>query len=367
MKILYDHQIFTQQKYGGISRYFFELIRRFGGGVNSCEVATLFSDNAYYNKVFNPQLNKILPTFDFIGKPKITRSLNFGKSIIKVKNGNFDVFHPTYYNDYFLKSIGNKPFVVTFYDMIHEKFGDQYSELSNDKQAFEFKKSVAQRANKIIAISKTTKNDIIEIYGIDEEKIDVVYLGNSLEMNIGDTYKFVDENYILFVGNRSIYKNFVGFVTAISSLLINNNLKLVCAGGGDFSPSEIDFIHKMGMKENIILIKNINDEILSNLYRNALFFVFPSLYEGFGIPVLESFASACPILLSNGGSLPEVGGDAALYFDPTDAHSIYTATDQLINDMALREALVQKGTTRLSKFSWDNTFKETLNVYESLV
>lgn len=366
MKILFDHQIFTQQRYGGISRYFFELIKRFDNVNDSCKVGTLFTDNAYYNRDFNPKLNRFIPDVNFKGKGRITKSLNIRKSIGEVKKGNFDVFHPTYYNDYFLNYIGNKPFVVTFYDMIHEKFAHQYSELSDDVATYEFKRTLAHKANRIIAISETTKNDIINIYGIEKEKIDVIYLGNSLESNASDLNQLVEEDYILFVGNRSLYKNFEGFVTVISSLLIENKLKLVCAGGGDFSPSELDFINKMHLNNTIILIKKIDDRILSNLYKNALFFAFPSLYEGFGIPVLESFASACPALLSNGGSLPEIGGDSAVYFDVNNEDSLYQAVSNLINNQQLREELREKGNKRLQHFSWDNTFNDTLGVYNKI-
>lgn len=367
MKILFDHQIFTHQQYGGISRYFFELIKKFDNVNNSCNVATLFTDNAYYNKSFNPKLNRILPDANFRGKSKITKNLNVRKSVSEIKNGNFDIFHPTYYNDYFLKNIGNKPFVVTFYDMIHEKFANTYSELSNDLLTCQFKKILAQKASRIIAISETTKNDIIDIYGIDKEKIDVVYLGNSLANDINEVDKIIEEDYILFIGNRLLYKNFEGFVTVVAPLLIENNLKLVCGGGGEFSLDEVEFINRMSLWKQIILIKKIDDKILSNLYKNALFFAFPSLYEGFGIPVLEAFASSCPALLSNGGSLPEIGGDAAVYFDINDQDSLYKSASNLINSHQLREELREKGNKRLPNFSWDNTFRNTLSVYNKII
>ena len=367
MKILFDHQIFTQQRYGGISRYFFELIKRFDTVNNSCKVATLYTDNAYYNKNFNHDLNRILPEGNFRGKSRITSLLNARKSILEINRGNFDVFHPTYYNDYFLRNIGEKPFVVTFYDMIHEKFANEYPELSNDISTYQFKKSVAERANRIIAISETTKNDIVDIYGIKKEKIDVVYLGNSLVNNLDDLDTIIQGDYILFVGNRNLYKNFNRFLTVASNLLLSNNLKLVCAGGGAFLNDEIEFIKNMGLKASIILVEKIDDKILSNLYKNALFFVFPSLYEGFGIPVLESFACNCPTLLSNGGSLPEIGGDGALYFDVNDDESLYKSISTLIDDESLRNELCEKGSNRMQYFSWDNTFNDTLNVYNKII
>ena len=367
MKILYDHQIFTQQQYGGISRYFFELVRNFDGIQNSCEVATLYSNNAYYNDEFNPQLNKFLPKSHFKGKTRITNYLNKKKSLDELKKENFNVFHPTYYDDYFLSNIKNKPFVVTFYDMIHEKFCNQFESLKLDTKLFDNKRRLLERANKIIAISETTKKDIIEIFDVDENMIDVVYLGSSLENLSIINEKIIKEDYILFVGNRSIYKNFNFFISSVADLLLQSHLKLVCAGGGDFTIEEEKLIASLGLENLVISKKIINDDVLSNFYKHALFFVFPSLYEGFGIPVLEAFACDCPILLSDGGSLKEVGGDAALYFDPTNEYSLRNAINELIGDESLRKNLKQKAKIRLNEFSWNKTFDETLEVYKSIM
>lgn len=367
MNILYDHQIFTQQRFGGISRYFFELINRFDGIENSCDVGAIYSDNAYYNETVNSKLNRFLPQSDFRGKNRITSYLNQKKSLKDLKNGDFNVFHPTYYSDYFVKKIKDKPFVVTFYDMIHEKFSDQFKELKMDDKIFDNKKLLLENSSKVIAISETTKNDIIQFFGVDSSKIEVVYLGNSLQnYDIGNK-RLINDDYILFVGNRSIYKNFDFFITSIAQLLIDNNLKLVCAGGGNFSQEEDSLLKKLKLTDVVIFKKILNDDILANYYSHALFFCFPSLYEGFGIPVLEAFACGCPALLSKGGSLIEVGGDAAIYFDPTNADSLRKATNELISNQFLRNSLKEKGYARLNEFSWDKTFQDHLDIYKTVV
>ena len=117
----------------------------------------------------------------------------------------------------------------------------------------------------------------------------------------------------------------------------------------------------------MIYKKIISDEILANYYQHALFFCFPSLYEGFGIPVLEAFACGCPVLLSNGGALPEIGGDAVLYFNPYDEQSLYEAFEILLFNEALRSELRIKGYSRIKNFSWDKTYMETLSVYNSIL
>jgi glycosyltransferase involved in cell wall biosynthesis len=367
MKILYDHQIFTYQQYGGISRYFYELISRFDDCYNTCDVATLYSSNAYYNEKHNSKLNKYLPDYQFRGKERIKSNFNIRKSLNEVKKGDFDVFHPTYYDDYFLDRINDKPFVVTFYDMIHEKFSNQFETLKSDTKIYENKKRLLSSSSKIIAISETTKNDIMEFFDVDASKIDVVYLGNSLQnFDIGNI-PLVEDDYILFVGNRGNYKNFDFFVSAIVQFLIDTNLKLICAGGGEFTIHEQTLIQKLKLENHVVFKRISSDNVLANYYAHALFFCFPSLYEGFGIPILESFACGCPSLLSNGGSLPEIGGEAALYFDPTNAESLRKAVEELINCSVLRKNLKEKGFERLKQFSWDTTFYQTLEVYKSVV
>lgn len=366
MKILYDHQTFTLQEFGGISRYFYELIKRYDGVNNSCKVSVSVTNNSYLNKDTYPAAHSFFPNKRIKGKIKMMNLINQRNSVGKLKKADFDVFHPTYYDNYFLKRIGNKPFVVTFLDMIHEKFSSQYSEIRDDNIYLQ-KKILLESATKVIAISESTKRDIMDIFNVTGENIDVVYLGNSLDNNaLNDTPIFA-EPYILFVGHRSMYKNFLMFLRTIPDLLLNYDLKLVCAGGGQFSEYEKKIISELGLTDRVIFKGFRDDRDLSALYSNALCFVFPTLYEGFGIPVLEAFACNCPIVCSNGGSLPEVAGDAAVYFSPDDQVSMYKAINEVISSASLRQSLIQKGAERLKQFSWDKTYSQTLDVYKSII
>jgi glycosyltransferase involved in cell wall biosynthesis len=366
MRILYDHQTFTNQQFGGISRYFFELIRRFDGEKNSCEVGMCLSNNAYYNKGVNTNLSTFYPETHFRGKSRIIKYFNQKSSVKNINCGDYDIFHPTYYDTYFLDYIVDRPFVVTFHDMIHEKFSNDFEDFKIDnKIIYNNKKILLEKSKKIIAVSETTKQDIIEIFGVEENKIDVVYHGNSLLPT--ENNSIIIGPYILFVGNRGLYKNFSFFITTIFHYLLKNNLKLVCAGGGDFTLNELELISSLGISTNIVYKKLTSDEILANYYKHALFFCFPSLYEGFGIPVLESFACGCPVLLSNAGSLPEIGGDSVLYFNPNDKHSLDFAFNKILFDEDLRSKLKIKGYSRLKYFSWDKTYQDHLKVYESIL
>jgi glycosyltransferase involved in cell wall biosynthesis len=368
MRVLYDYQAFTIQNYGGISRYFSELIKRFPYEDSTCDIGILFSNNVNYSPNFIPRTLNFLPDLKFKGKVKILSKINEIVTSKCIKKNDFDLFHPTYYNANFINKLENKPFVITIYDLIHEKLSQEFPEFKNDHVLLKNRKSLLEKSSKIIAISDTTKKDIIDLYGIDSTKIEVIHLGNSFVVN--DRSKFnrlINYDYILFVGNRSYYKNFEFFIETIADLLINYNLKLVCAGGGDFSLTELNLISFLGLNNSVISKSIISDDILQNYYENAILFCFPSLYEGFGLPVLESFASRCPVLLSNRGSLPEIGGDAAIYFDPYDKQSLYVSTNSLITDENFRKTLVTRGSLRVKKFTWENTFKQTLELYKNVV
>jgi glycosyltransferase involved in cell wall biosynthesis len=176
------------------------------------------------------------------------------------------------------------------------------------------KEIVIQNADAIIAISESTKKDIINIYDVDSSVIDVIHLASSLDSVELSKGLALPARYIVFVGNRSVYKNFNFFIRSVSLLLLNNrDLHIVCAGGTTFDRGELDLLKGLGIFGQVHHYP-INDSILRTIYSRAELFVFPSLYEGFGIPMLEAFGVGCPVAASRSSSLPEVGGDAARYF-----------------------------------------------------
>jgi glycosyltransferase involved in cell wall biosynthesis len=366
MRILYDHQIFTSQKYGGISRYFYELINKFSR-TDGMDIKTplIFSNNHYISDSEIVRHWQFFPNYEFKGKQRLMMPFNKMASIQQLKKQNFDLFHPTYYDPYFLNYIGNKPFVLTVYDMIHEKFSDLFS--PNDPTT-QNKRLLVEKASKIIAISESTKKDLMELFGTEESKIKVVYLGNSMLLEHTATLTInIPDKYILFVGSRFGYKNFDRFFEAISHLLQKNkNLSLVCAGGGAFKSTDLIRFESLGILDQIHQY-DLDDSTLSLLYKHAEVFVFPSLYEGFGIPILESFACNCPLACSNTSSLPEIAGNGAEYFDPYNAESIRKAVQNILENNNLRAQLIQNGTERLKEFSWEKTAIETKKVYEEVL
>ena len=366
MKVFYDHQIFTEQKHGGISRYFFELMNRFNYQNGKAISSTVFSNNEYLRFSSKALPIPFFPKNQFRGKARFMNLVNKSNSERIIRKGEYEVFHPTFYDSYFLKLIGNKPFVLTVHDLINEKFINQFEYLKLEEKITNDKHLLMRYASKIIAVSETTKNDIAEYYQIDKNKIEVIYHGNSLFKKSDTEDAIFKFEYVLFVGKRSMYKNFLFTLKSIHELLKQYKIKFLCYGGGDFSLEEDELIKSLELKDHVILVRQDDDRTLQNLYSNALFFIFPSMYEGFGIPLLEAFGCGCPVLSSTGGALKEVGEDAAVYFDPFDSQSLYNMFLQMIGSAEIRMQCVERGKSRLGIFSWDKTFSNTLDVYKTL-
>ena len=361
MKILYDQQIFSLQEYGGISRYFNELIKGIKQTPNTVLIDGKFSNNIYLPRLKRGTI-KILPGFDFSYRNILLFYLNKMFDSENLKQGNFDILHATYYQPYFLNSLKGKPYVITVYDMTHEMYRKQCKGLA--KKTLEYKQKTICRANKIIAISKNTKKDLIRLYGIQDDRIEVVYLGNPLEGVTPHKVKALPEKYLLFVGNRDGYKNFNIFIEAIEPILKNNKeLFLVCAGGRKFSKNEQRMFSKLLITSQVKQINFGSDNELAYIYSKAFVYILPSLYEGFGMTALEAFSMGCPVVASNTSSIPEVCGKAVVYVNPKNAGSIKNGVLKIMSNDDLRRDLIKLGFKQMKKYSWKNTVRQTLKIY----
>jgi glycosyltransferase involved in cell wall biosynthesis len=372
MKVLYDHQIFELQNIGGISRYFAELIKH----NPSAQFSLKYSDNIYLGDMYFKNYNllakdyeymKFLSGYNFRRKEGLFRyykkfflrnktNMELSKKIIKKTD--FTVFHPTYYDPYFLSYLNCKPFVLTIHDMIHELFPQYFAGDITSQN----KKVLIDKANRIITVSETTKNDLLKFYPDVESKIKVIYHGFSGETITEFKTK---EGYLLFTGSRGGYKNFDLFIKAVTPLLKEYDLELICVGY-PFEKKEIDLLEYFDIS-NRVICRLVSDEELISLYARAVAFVFPSLYEGFGIPVLEAFAAGCPAILSNTSSLPEIGGCGAVYFDPYSTDNIRTVIERVITSETLQKELIKNGKEQVKKFSWEKCAGETMSVYNTAI
>lgn len=380
MKVLYDYQIFSKQKYGGISRCFVELYKHLPDACKAT-IAVRETENVYARELggVNPlgyQYDHFLSTRHFWGKGhlhlwadylkriKYYPDYNKNYSIYLLQKGQYDVFHPTYFDDYFLPYLNGTPFVLTIHDMIPELYPQYFS---GDDVQIVMKRKLAPMASAIVAVSENTKKDVMRILNVPEEKIHVVYHGSSLPIGIGD--KIYDFPYFLFVGERGLYKNFVPFMRAIEPLLKKyESLHVVCTGRA-FSQEEESMMVEYGVKDRFVSCWVKNDNVLYSLYHNALCFVYPSEYEGFGIPILEAFQADCPVLLNNASCFPEIAGDAAFYFDMNSNDSNLAEQLERLLSMSSEEKthLLSKQRKRLSKYSWEDSAKKMDDVYQSVI
>ncbi len=361
MRVLFDHQAFTLQVYGGISRYFAELIKN---APPDLEIKTQVPySNNFYLKELQPETKPFFAEKNFKGKLPLFRQINNHKSKKTLKKGDFDLLHPGYYAPYFLKHIGKKPFVLTVHDMTHELYPEAFSKF--DKTA-QWKQLLMKKANHIIAVSENTKQDILRFSKIEAHKISVIWHGFYNNKKQAQEVKPINMPFLLYVGSRTAYKNFDNFIKAF--ILLKKEfptLHLMCTGNA-FSEKEKSFFAEKNISESVVQIR-ASDSELSWLYQNAEAFIFPSFYEGFGIPVLEAFANNCPAILSHTAALKEVGGNACAYFSPENIEDIKATIKSVISDEKLRFVMQKKGAKRLKLFSWQKTAIETAKIYREIL
>lgn len=372
MKIAYDPQIFRLQTYGGISRYICEIASRIAKepGVQ-VSIAAPMHINAYLKHVppgivsgFSaPKVNHFKSNY-----PRLAlKGVGILLGDLMLRGMSLDVLHETYYSPYRLGPQRVRR-VLTIYDMIHEKFASSFHH--SDKTA-RHKALAAERADHVICISESTRRDAVEILGLPPDKTSVIYLGFDLMNAAGaSTQEWVlptNKPFLLYVGNRGGYKNFSRLLEAYgASQQLKVEYKLICFGGGAFQPDELGKIRALGLEEGQVMQFGGDDQLLARLYKGASAFIYPSLYEGFGIPPLEAMAHACPVVCSNTSSIPEVVGDAGEYFDPVDIESMRAAVERVVGSDSHRELLIEKGYRRLKAFSWDRCASETLDIYKKL-
>jgi len=293
----------------------------------------------------------------------------------KLKNYKLDVFFsPTHY----LPLYTGVPSVISILDVSYLYFPNLFKK----KDLYQLKLwggYSIKKAKKIITISNSSKNDIIKMYGVNSDKVSVVYPGIKIQnsefkiQNMEELKKKfgISSPYILFVGTLQPRKNIIRLIEAFSKLKDlrskTEDLSLVIVGKKGWQFEDIlNAPKKYNVENRVKFLDSVTDEDLPGIYKNALCFCLPSLYEGFGLPILEAMQYGCPVATSNVSSLPEAGGEAALYFNPEDVDDIVRVLGLMIKDERLRNEMVKNGYEQVKKFSWDKTAKETIKVLEEV-
>ncbi|MDP2030657.1 MAG: glycosyltransferase family 1 protein [Thiobacillus sp.] len=369
MKVAFDQQVFLLQEYGGISRYICSLAKHLSmmPDVDARVIAPLHFNRNLDALQEVPGKGMLLPKVN----PKLFRLVVLvSKYLARLSINRFspEIVHETYFSfdDYLPRGAKR---VLTIYDMIHERYaaGFDCSHMTSGP-----KKAAALRADHVICISENTRRDLIELCGVAEEKTSVVYLGVDEEFLAAGMEQAAEAPtrppFLLYVGSRDGYKNFKLFVKAFgSSDYLRENFSIICFGGGPLQANELSDAAAFGLRPGQLQHRSGSDKVLAQLYRQAVALVYPSLYEGFGIPPLEAMAVGCPVISSNTSSLPEVVGDAGEYFDPNSQEAMTAAIEHVLQSPSRREELVARGRQQCAKFSWEKCAQETMAVYRGLM
>ena len=352
IKIRYDNQIFLEQEYGGISRYFTELIAHLGV-YNRCsvEVGRWLSVNRYRIDASAVQVDG-LPSCVW---PKGDRfRLMAGRMLdaLGVRGSDADILHCTYFR---LPPATKARVVTTVYDCIPELFPHEPLDPFIAR-----KRQQALRADLVVCISQTTADDLMRLHGIPRERIRVIHLASSIAEEPAKR-SLHDRPYLLHVGQRGWYKNFAILKSAYErDPALHSQVDLVCFGGPPLAASEIPANGR---------IRHLTggDATLATLYRHAVALVYPSLYEGFGIPPLEAWQYGCPVMHCGGGAIPEVVGGAGLQLDGYDAEAFGTGLRAALADAGLLCQLVARGHERRKRYSWEACAAAHFAAYASLM
>lgn len=278
-----------------------------------------------------------------------------------MRRGDFDVVHQTNFDPYLFKATKGKPVVTTYHDT------NFVTEYNYNPRMIRLQTESLRRSDAIIAISENTRRDMLKYFDLNPDKITVIHHGIEMPRipaSLGA--RIVEEPYILYVGMRHLFKNFKNFVKGFGAIADKfPDVKVVCTRN-PFNKEEQELFAQLGITDRMQVV-TADEVTLNRLYRDALFFVFPSLYEGFGMPILEAMANGCPTAIADASCFPEIGGDASLYFNPKDTDSIADTLKTMIQDESLRRELTRKGLQRASKFSWQRCADSHYALYKSLI
>lgn len=386
MKVFYDGQAFDMQMHGGVSRYVSEIYRNLPAGVEAV-LGIMESDNVYLRQMGFPQggdtyrqfiAARNFPMKRFLyrayynisyGHPERwdhTPKLNQLYSERLLKRRDFDVFHATYFDGYFLPVWGDKPFVLTVHDMISELFPQYYE---RDHVLVRGKQLLIPKATHLIAVSQQTKEDLIRTMNIPEDRITVIYHGVDATPYTPSVLRPFNEEYILYVGERHLYKNFKAFCRAVAPVLQRHKQLMVVCTGKPFSKDEQLLMEHYGVANRMRQVFVETDQDFMDLYHYAVTFVYPSAYEGFGMPILEAYKADCPVMLNHASCFPEIAGDAAVYFHISNEASDFEEQFETLYHLNSRErqSLLEKQRERLKLYSWKKSAQEHAAVYQKLL
>lgn len=337
VSIHFDDIIYNLQSHGGISRYWYEITSRI---VDS--------------RTFSIYRTSGIKAFRYF--PVETEC---------------KIFHSSYYR---LPLRKKSKRIVTVHDFLYQhRFLKTPGSFLNLKQM----DIAINSADAIVCVSESTKRDLLLFYPnlIGFSRLYVIPHGSSIILdksncnnrflNLEDFKNLIEKPYILFVGKRLAYKNFESALFGfLDSSLVKHGFSMICVGS-KFNSCETRLIEDLGLQNSVVALTRLQNNELAYLYKRAFALVYPSFYEGFGIPILEAMKLGCPVIASNCSSIPEVVGDAGILVDPKNIDSISNSLDMFLNEI-IRSEYVKKGLERAESFSWDRSARQYMEIYEDL-
>lgn len=367
LRVLYDHQAFLEQRFGGVSRYVVEVAGRVA---QSPGYTAVISAGLHVNEYLVGAPVKVVG----LKVPPVRRTVRLRALLNRAIDGAClrgvrpAIVHETYYREAAVRHRQHRT-VVTIHDLIHERYPQYFP----GDQTVARRKSAMQRADALVCVSHATKGYLSELYPQHAHKAVVIHHGQNFreppKLAIDCVHRLTaGRPFLLYVGSRFGYKNFERMLRAFGALNSSgpDALTLLCFGGGAFTATELALAHSAGIASNRLVFTEGADSLLSAAYCLARAFVYPSLEEGFGIPLLEARAAGCPVACSYIPVFQEIMGDSVIYFDPRSIDSIVDALEAA-SSVERTRGIGSLLSSTADMPSWDNSASKHIALYTGLV
>lgn len=368
MKIIFDHQAFSLQRAGGISRYFYELLRGFRAFPDIEPVTVLgLSSTVWPMKKAAEPIGRVIWFGSEMFSPKATYVMNEALTgAMASLMGRFAIYHNTLYR--YMPTIRSVRRVATHHDCIHERFPEYYP---NHTRIMRMKARMLRESDLVICVSRASQEDLAEFYRVEPSRTLVVHHGVAPlprnEVGSAELQSLGLRPFILYVGLRGLYKNFSGLLRAFSRSGLRKDFDLLALGGGALTDEERMTASQLGAISALRVVPHSSNHLLAEAYAKAAVFVYPSLYEGFGMPPLEAMKAGCPTLVARTKATLEVCGDASTFFDPENDEEFSDRLSFILSDGTTRRGNVERGLARAATYTWEEAVRKTVLAYRSIL
>ncbi len=366
LHVLVDASVIALQRHGGISRIYREIIPRMCEIDRQLHIGLATWVPGSKDPPSHPRVRqyRVPNSYELLRPWRLWKNtFSSAQSTLEklfLKNSEAQVFHSTYYRIFpFLDT----PMVLSVYDMIYEKFALEYFPEADEFR--EQKRRAILLAEVIITITEATRRDLIDLYGVNERKVRVVHLGCGEDFILGTEISKLSapkKPYLMYVGSRQLYKGFDTLLDAYASWPRKSDLRLLVVGE-PWTEAERKALSDLKLANQVDLIRSPDDKTLAQLYRSSVALVYPSRYEGFGLPLLEAMACGCSIVASRIPSSVEVAENCPIYFDPGDPGELRDALDEVLSIPLER---INEGIRLARSYSWSTTARKTAEIYREV-